>query len=104
MFDVSNTVQFKPAFLTKMVPGSPAQVDLSANFLFHNRFLLGAAYRWDADASFLTGFQLSNKLFIGYSYDLGTSRLANYNSGSHEFFMRFELFNSYKKAYSPRFF
>lgn len=104
VFDLNKNVQFKPAFLTKMVSGSPLQVDLTANFMFNESLVLGAAYRWDAAASFLAGFQLSNKFFIGYGYDLGTNKLANFNSGSHEIFLRFELFNSLEKIYSPRFF
>jgi hypothetical protein len=31
-------------------------------------------------------------------------KLANYNSGSHEFFLRFEVFKSEAKVFSPRFF
>jgi type IX secretion system PorP/SprF family membrane protein len=33
VFDISPSVKFKPAFLTKLVTGSPLQVDASANFL-----------------------------------------------------------------------
>ena len=87
-----------------MVQGAPLQVDLSANFLFNDKFTLGAAYRWDAAASLLAGFQVSNSWFIGYGYDMEVTKLANYNSGSHEIFLRYELFKNYDKVVSPRFF
>jgi hypothetical protein len=32
------------------------------------------------------------------------TRLADYNSGSHEFYLRFELFRKYDKVINPRFF
>ena len=104
VFDVSQSIKFKPAVLTKMVAGSPLQVDASANFLFFDKFMLGGAYRWDAAVSALAGFQVTDGLFIGYSYDMETTNLRRYNSGSHEVFLRFELFNKVSKMVSPRFF
>jgi type IX secretion system PorP/SprF family membrane protein len=104
VFDVSQSIKFKPAVLTKMVAGSPLQVDASANFLFFDKFMLGGAYRWDAAVSALAGFQVTDGLFIGYSYDMETTQLRRYNSGSHEVFLRFELFNKVSKMVSPRFF
>lgn len=104
VFDLTDNVKLKPAVLSKIVNGVPLQLDLSANFLFNEKFTLGAAYRWDAAASFLAGFQVSDSWLIGYSYDLETTKLANYNSGSHEFFLRFELFRNIGKVVSPRFF
>lgn len=104
VFDISPSVQFKPAFLTKVVAGSPLQVDLSGNFLFFDKLMLGGAYRWDAAVSAMAGFQITDGLFIGYGYDLETTKLRNYNSGSHEIFLRFELFTRYSKMVTPRFF
>lgn len=104
VFDLNPNIKFKPALLTKMVTGSPLQVDVSGNFMFYDKFVLGAAYRWDAAVSALAGFQITDGLYLGYGYDLETTRLRKYNSGSHEVFLRFELFNNYNKIISPRFF
>lgn len=104
VFDLAYNLKFKPAVMTKLVQGAPLQVDLSANFLISDKFMLGAAYRWSAAVSALAGFQVSDSWFIGYGYDLETTRLANYNSGSHEIFLRYELFKKVNKIISPRFF
>lgn len=104
VFELNPTLKFKPAFLMKAVKGAPLQADVSANFLIHDRFTLGAAYRWDAAWSGLVGFQITDGLFIGYSYDAETTRLARYNNGSHELFIRFELFKKYNRVNSPRFY
>ena len=104
VFQIAPTVEFKPAFLVKMVSGAPLQTDLSANFLINEKFTIGGAYRINAAASAMAGFQITDGLFIGYGYDFETTELKNYNSGSHEFFLRFELFNNYSKIISPRFF
>ncbi len=104
VFDLSPNLKFKPAFLGKMVQGAPLQLDVSANFMLNDKFVLGAAWRWSAAASLMAGFQVNDGLFIGYGYDLDSTKLAHYNSGSHEIFLRFELFNRQSRIVSPRFF
>lgn len=106
VFDVDTDLLLKPALLTKAVAGSPLQVDVSINALFKERFTLGVAYRWDAAVSGLAGFQIDKNWFIGYSYDAETTRMADYNSGTHEIFLRYEyqLFKKPEKILSPRFF
>lgn len=104
VFDLSPNLLFKPAFMCKTVEGSPLQVDVSGNFMFNEKFVLGAAWRWDAAMSLMAGFQVSDGLYIGYGYDLETTKLANYNSGSHEIFLRFELSKNRERVETPRFF
>ena len=104
VFDLSDNIQFKPAFLTKLVEGSPLQVDVSANFMFVEKFVAGVAYRWSAAMSAMVGFQVTDGMYIGYGYDLETTKLRNYNSGSHEVFLRYEIFKNNDKITTPRFF
>ncbi|WP_353088350.1 type IX secretion system membrane protein PorP/SprF [Flavobacterium sp.] len=104
VFDLSPNLKFKPAFLSKVVEGAPFQLDVSGNFLIQEKLTLGAAWRWGAAMSAMVGFQITDGLFAGYAYDLETTRLANYNSGSHEIFLRFELFRRDDRIVSPRFF
>jgi type IX secretion system PorP/SprF family membrane protein len=104
VFNLSTELKLKPAVLAKLVQGSPLQVDLSLNAMVSEKLTLGLAYRWSAAVSAMVGFQANDSWFIGYGYDLETTKLANYNSGSHELFLRYELFNSYDKIVSPRFF
>ena len=104
VFDLTNDIKFKPAVLTKMVEGAPLQADVSANFMFNNKFVVGVAYRWSAALSAMVGFQVSEGLYIGYGYDHETTNLNHYNSGSHEIFLRYELFKNNNKIITPRFF
>lgn len=97
-------IKFKPAVLAKMVEGSPLQVDASANFMFNDKFVVGVSYRWSAALSALAGFQINKSMYIGYAYDRETTKLNNYNSGSHEIFLRYEFLNNYSRITSPRFF
>ena len=104
VFDLSDTVKFKPAVLGKMSFGAPLQIDGSLNFMFNDKFVIGASYRWSAALSVMAGFQINDRWFAGYSYDFQTTDLSKYNSGSHEIFLRYELVKTYKKIVSPRFF
>ncbi len=106
IFDVNRFLKWKPAVLVKAVSGAPLQVDLSANFLFREKLTLGVGYRWDAAISALTGFQISEDLMLGFSYDWETTALGNteFNTGSYEFFLRFEVLRKNKRILYPRFF
>lgn len=104
IFQLNPEIKFKPALLTKLERGTPLQVDASATFMFNDKFVMGASYRWDAAVSVMAGFQVSDGLYIGYAYDLETTNLRKYNSGSHEVFLRFELFDNKNKITSPRLF
>lgn len=106
VFDLKNNVKFKPAALVKAVKGAPLQIDLSANFLFNDKFSLGAAYRWDAAISALFGFQLNDQLMLGLAYDKETTDLGatTFNDGSFEIMLRYEFLNKYKRVITPRFF
>ena len=106
VFELNSDLKFKPAALLKAVQGAPLQVDLSANFMLNNKFTLGAAYRWDAALSAMLGFQISDQLMLGLTYDKETTELGNtaFNDGSFEVMLRYELRTKYNKVITPRFF
>ena len=106
VFDLNGNLKFKPALLTKVVSGAPLQLDVSASFLFNEKFSFGAAYRWDAAVSALAGFQITDQFMLGLAYDRETTELGGtqFNDGSFEVFLRFELVKSFKSLVSPRFF
>lgn len=103
VFDLNETIKFKPAFLTKAVSGAPLSLDVSANFLFNEKFTVGAAWRWDDSISALLGLQATENLHIGFAYDLTTSNYSNYNSGTYEVMIKWEIFKELTMK-SPRFF
>jgi type IX secretion system PorP/SprF family membrane protein len=103
VFDLSENLKFKPATIAKVIPGAPLSIDISGNFLFSEKFSIGLAYRWDDSVSGLIGLQVTESLNIGYAYDLTTSNYQNYNSGTHEVMLRYDIFKNLKLK-SPRFF
>ena len=103
VLEVSEDIKFKPAILFKGVSGAPLSLDVSANFMFVEKFRAGLAWRWGDSIAALLGFQASEALYFGYSYDLTTSNYNVVNTGTHEILLRYEVFKQ-QKMKSPRFF
>ena len=106
VWDVSPMWKFKPAVLAKVVRGAPLQLDFSASAMYNEKFILGAAYRWDAAISGLAGFQVSPEFMIGLAYDREITELgrAIFNDGSFEVILRYDFIKVLESMKSPRFF
>ena len=95
----------QPSFFFKS-DGSTSQIDLDVIVQYNKKFWGGIGYRnQDALVVFL-GFEMQNGLKIGYSYDLNTSVLSGYNSGSHELSVSYSVIlnkNRGQKTKSVRF-
>ncbi len=104
VFRLGNSVKFKPSFLLKMAPASPLSLDLNASFLFKEMLWLGVSYRTQDAVVFILELQATRQLRIGYAYDLNTSALNAYNSGSHELMIGFDFNFGKKSMISPRYF
>ena len=91
MFDLSEGLKFKPAFLLNYLEGLPLNANISTNFLISDVVTLGASYRFDNAVSGLAGIQLSNSTFVGYSYDYSVNGFSTFNDGSHEIVLKFYL-------------
>ena len=106
VFDLNENTKFKPAMLLKATNGAPLSFDLTANFLFYEKFWVGGSYRINELAQAVGGiadFQVSKQLRIGYAYEYPLSELSSYTSGTHEVLLMFEIFKS-KRIKSPRYF
>jgi type IX secretion system PorP/SprF family membrane protein len=91
VFDLSDRLKFKPAFLVNTLSGAPVNINISTNFLINDVLTVGASYRVDNAFSGLAGFQISNGTFLGYAYDYNTNPLGEFNTGSHEVILKFYL-------------
>ncbi|KZS42215.1 hypothetical protein AWE51_01875 [Aquimarina aggregata] len=106
VFDFVSEVKLKPSFVVKQVIDSPLTFDLSLNSLIYDKFELGVSYRYTDAFIALAGFNITQNLKIGYSYDFSVSDLSGYNNGSHEVVLlyNFDLLKFGNKHTSPRFF
>ena len=104
VFDLSPSVKFKPFAMVKSSLNAPASVDVATNFLFSERFEIGASYRLDDSFGGMVNFAITPGLRIGYAYDHILSDLNITTPASHEFILLFDLNFPKKVSRSPRYF
>ncbi|MDO8999642.1 MAG: type IX secretion system membrane protein PorP/SprF [Bacteroidota bacterium] len=106
VINLSENVAFKPTTFVKVTSAAPVQADVTASFIFMKKLLLGAMFRTGDAFGGLVGFNITEQLHIGYSFDWSYGlQTAKYNQGSHEVVLRYD-FMSYdkKQIHSPRHF
>ncbi|SHI38766.1 PorP/SprF family type IX secretion system membrane protein [Aquimarina spongiae] len=106
VFDFVDEVKLKPSFVVKQVIDSPLTFDISLNSLIYDKFELGVSYRYTDSFIALAGFNITQNLKVGYSYDFSVSELSGFNNGSHEIVLlyNFDLLRFGNQHTSPRFF
>ncbi|TQD33372.1 PorP/SprF family type IX secretion system membrane protein [Haloflavibacter putidus] len=101
VFQLSDNLKFKPSTLVKSSFKSPMSFDVNANFLFYDRFEIGASYRYEDAVSGLASVRATDWLQIGFAYDHSISDI---DQPSYEAFVLFDVFFSKKTYRSPRYF
>lgn len=104
VFDINETVKFKPFFLVKSAFNAPTSIDASANFMFNNKFEIGATYRLDDSFGAMVNYAITPDIKIGYAYDHIVSDLKVVTPSSHEIILLFDVRFSKKVSSSPRYF
>jgi len=106
LFHLTDNLDFKPTSFVKVTAAAPIEADLTTSFIIQKRFLLGAMFRTGDAIGGLIGFDITDKLHVGYSYDWSYGlKTARYNKGSHELVLRYDfMFLSKKQIHSPRYF
>jgi type IX secretion system PorP/SprF family membrane protein len=105
VYDLGSSVKLKPSTVIKQSFGAPLTFDVSLNALFYDKFEVGASYRYQDAMAFLAAVDIAHNLRIGYAYDYTTSKLNDFNNGTHEIILLYNFdFLTPKKYTSPRFF
>lgn len=104
VFDLNEKVKFKPFFMLKSAFSAPTSLDLSTNFLFNDKFEVGATYRLDDSFGAMANYAVLPNLRIGYAYDHIVSDLKVTTPSSHEIILLWDVNFSKKVSSSPRFF
>ena len=104
VFDLSPNLKFKPFAMVKSAFNTPTSLDVSANFLYIEKFEMGATYRLQDSFGVMVNYAISPTLRIGYAYDHIVSDLKVTTPSSHEIILLFDLNFTKKVSQSPRFF
>lgn len=105
VWDIHERVKFKPAVLSKLVQNAPPSFDISANFMYDDRFVGGISHRIGDSFSAILQVRAMPVLWVGYAYDQTITELNRFNGGTHEIMINLDL-NLPKQdiVKSPRFF
>lgn len=101
VFDVNDNIKFKPSTLIKSELSSALSFDVNANFLFYEKFEIGASYRYEDAISALASIRPTDWVQVGVAYDATQSNL---NEPSYEAFIIFDIAFKKKTYISPRYF
>jgi len=104
VFNLNQNLKFKPFAMVKSAFDAPASFDVSTNFLYMEKFELGATYRLDDSFGAMVNYAISPSLRIGYAYDHIISDIKVTAPSSHEVILLFDLSFSKKVSQSPRYF
>jgi len=98
VFDISDSVLLKPSFLIRMSTYFPTLMDVSVTSYFNEKFEVGLSYRTNNTLSLSTLFSVNESFKIGYAYDYSISEFSNFNNGSHEIILLFDLLNERRRS------
>ncbi|MGE0568486.1 MAG: type IX secretion system membrane protein PorP/SprF [Bacteroidia bacterium] len=84
LFDIGDDFQIEPSFLLKWASPAPIKVDGGVRIIYQDQVWLGGAYRHKDAFTAMVGYMYKNYLMFGYSYDITTTNIRNYSSGTHE--------------------
>jgi type IX secretion system PorP/SprF family membrane protein len=104
VFDINPDLKFKPSTMIKSAINVPVSFDLSANFLFNNKFEVGGTYRSQDSFGAMVNYAVNPNLRVGYAYDQIVSDLKISTPSSHEILILFNLNFPKKVSQSPRYF
>ena len=81
--DLTSSLTLKPMVQLKSDAVS-TQADINANLFINSRYWVGASYRLQDAIVLMAGLEIMPNLKLGYAYDLTTSEIKTYSSGTHE--------------------
>ena len=106
VLEISKNIDLKPTTFIKITNSAPIEADLTASFIFNKKILLGAMFRTGDAFGALVGYNFTDQLHLGYSFDYSYGvKTFKYNQGSHEIMLTYDfIFNDAQKIRSPRHF
>ena len=94
---------FMPSMLIGIMGGSPLSTDITAQFLYLNKFNFGTHYRaGDAAGLFFNG-KVNDDLTLGYAFDFTLNKLSRVNSGTHELMITYAFDDIWNKIQGWKF-
>ncbi|MCF8245220.1 MAG: type IX secretion system membrane protein PorP/SprF [Saprospiraceae bacterium] len=106
---VSEQLDLMPNFMMKWVDHAPIDFDINFSIRYLQKITVGVTARTGGDSAIesmdgLLFFQVSPKFGVGLGYDYTLSKIKNYQSGSVEVLLRYDLRDEKGDLENPRYF
>ncbi|MGY6562594.1 MAG: PorP/SprF family type IX secretion system membrane protein [Luteibaculaceae bacterium] len=89
--NLGDNFHVEPSLLVRYVFPAQPQFDLNTRVVYKETFWLGSSYRHLDAVAIMGGATIGGVLNMAYSYDITTSNLRNYSSGTHEVMLGLRL-------------
>lgn len=90
-FDLSDNWTLEPFALVRNQGVESFQFEVNALTTWKETLHLGVGYRQEAGFIGRVGFQITDQIVAAYAYEMGTTGVASYSNGSHEFMLGYRL-------------
>ncbi len=104
VFPLTADIMCRPSTLVKYVNNTDPQIDLNISFLLANVIWLGTSYRTGDQVAMMAELNVSDKLSLGYSFDMPLTQFGTYTHGTHEIILSYNLSLYRERRMSPRYF
>ena len=113
VFRINEYLDFRPSLLMKYVQSAPLVAEITGSLLIREKIFVGVGYRTSNRINMagsdnmlvaILELDISNFLRLGYSYDFYLNRTGNYNNGTHEIMLGWDIGRKLTKMSNPRYF
>ena len=96
-FKLSDDFKLEPSTCVKFVEPAPVQFDLGLRLIYKDKFWFGGAFRYLDAVSAMVGFTMQENITFAYSYDITTTNIKKYSTGTHEVMIGIKFHKQYEK-------
>jgi type IX secretion system PorP/SprF family membrane protein len=101
---LNENLVFRPSLMLHYVAGAPLSIDLNVSFLIKSKIWLGVSGRSGNAMVFIVEYNISERLKLGYAYDMTFNPLASLSKSTNELYIGYN-FNIFRtQTLSTRYF
>ncbi|MGM0649581.1 MAG: PorP/SprF family type IX secretion system membrane protein [Bacteroidota bacterium] len=89
-FEINEEIDLEPSLLIKGTAKTPFQFDINLKGIYQDDYWAGFSYRTSGDIIAMIGLNYKDFVF-GFAYDYSISRLSNYQSGTFELMLGYNI-------------
>jgi type IX secretion system PorP/SprF family membrane protein len=101
-YTLNESFVLQPTAIVRYLDPVPVQFDLGIRAIYREKVWLGIAFRNNDAWVGMIGYTFRENLSFGYAYDVSTSNIRNYSTGSHEIFLSIRFHRSPEKVIPPK--